>query len=322
MSSQPISPLIYSSSWQPLGSVESCGASCLQRNTLLKVVSWNIDFVRPGPAERAATAFEYLQRTFGERPGQLVILLQEVNRESVLQILLNRWVQENFILIGSDPPRTVCDGFSIPARYFTLVMIPIGLRPQASFRMPLPTRMERDSVFVDIPVCPSPNSDRKDVLRLCTSHLESLDHNAPRRKRQLELISKQLNEHGDASNVVAGLIGGDMNAIHDEERALPELFGLRDAWADVGPGHAEHQEYVSTGGREGHTWGYQSGKTEFPPKRFDKLLYAGCIETVPLDETPGFGRRLGRLGVGLKVESDQRWASDHYGIAIGIKVRI
>jgi hypothetical protein len=250
----------------------------------------------------------------------LVILLQEVNRESVLQILQTRWVQENFILIGSEPPTTVWDGVSVPARYFTMMMIPIGVRPQNSFRMPLPTRMGRDAVLVDIPLCPTTNPSVKDVLRLCTSHLESLDNNASRRKRQLELISEKLTEHGGVSNVVAGLIGGDMNAIHDEERALPDLFGLKDAWADVGPQHAEHEEYVSTGGREGHTWGYQSGETGFPPKRFDKFLYAGRVETVPLSETPGFGKRLGRLGVGLKVESDQRWASDHYGIAIGIKV--
>jgi hypothetical protein len=56
-------------------------------------------------------------------------------------------------------------------------------------------------------------------------------------------------------------------------------------------------------------------------------MYTGCVETVPLSETAGFGRKVGCLGIGLKVgpplkfaESREAWVSDHFGIAIGIKV--
>lgn len=83
---------------------------------------------------------------------------------------------------------------------------------------------------------------------------------------------------------------------------------------------------------DGHTWGYQPRETEWAPKRFDKFMYTGCVETVTLSETPGLGKKVGRLGIGLQVGSPGRqrlicaestrgvWVSDHFGIAIGIKV--
>ena len=316
-----MSALIYRTLWQHLDAAQPHGA-CLPRNTLLKVVSWNIDFATPAPGERSAAALEYLERTFGEQPGQLAVILQEVCQESVKQILHARWVQQNFVVVGYDLPTPLQAGTT--ARYFTLAMIPIGLRVERSFRMPFPSRMRRDALFVDIPVCSSPGAKGKDMLRLCTTHLESLGSGAPLRKRQLNMIAYKLREYGEASGVVAGLLGGDMNAILDAEHALQEQVGLKDAWEDELPAHAQHSEgEVSTGGPEGHTWGYQSGNTPFPPQRFDKFLYNGSVETVPLSEAPGFGRRIGRLGVGLKVEipgAQPLWASDHFGIAVGIKV--
>jgi hypothetical protein len=90
------------SEWQELSSVKSCrdGRGSLQRNSLLKVVSWNIDFASPEPAERAAVAIQHLQRAFGDWPGQLAIVLQEVCNSSLQQVLQTRWVQQNFVLTG------------------------------------------------------------------------------------------------------------------------------------------------------------------------------------------------------------------------------
>jgi hypothetical protein len=50
----------------------------LKRQSLLKVISWNIDFASPGPTQRITSILQYLQNTFGDSPGQLAILLQEV----------------------------------------------------------------------------------------------------------------------------------------------------------------------------------------------------------------------------------------------------
>ncbi|KAF2177317.1 hypothetical protein K469DRAFT_697326 [Zopfia rhizophila CBS 207.26] len=201
LTQRSISPQIYReqySAWRELSSVQSHkdGRRGLQRNSLLRVVSWNIDFASPGPTERVATAMEYLQTTFGDDPGQLAIVLQEVCQRSVQQILQTRWVQQNFIIAGHEPPRTFQAGIPRPARYFTLVMTPKSLRLESSFRMPLPSEMGRDALFVDVQLCPTnqrPNSEMKDVLRLCTTHLESLEEGTSLRTRQLELISQKLN---------------------------------------------------------------------------------------------------------------------------------
>jgi hypothetical protein len=55
----------------------------LERNSLLKIVSWNIDFAKPGPMERVTVLMKYLQQMFGDQPDQLIIILQEVCQESV-----------------------------------------------------------------------------------------------------------------------------------------------------------------------------------------------------------------------------------------------
>jgi tyrosyl-DNA phosphodiesterase 2 len=224
-------------------------------------------------------------------------------------------------------------------------MTPKSLRLENSFRMPLPSEMGRDALFVDVQLCPTnqrPNSETKDVLRLCTTHLESLEEGTSLRTRQLELISQKLNEDRDMTNVIAGLVGGDMNAIHDMEHTLHKQMGLKDAWEDVllaDPPNSERGEVDHSYGRmSGHTWGYQSNVTKWVPNRLDKFMYTGCIETVPLTETQGLRGKTGRLGIGLTADVplkegplgqqmlepeeaiQKAWVSDHFGIAIGIKV--
>jgi hypothetical protein len=119
---------------------------------------------------------EYRHQMFGDRPDDLAIMLQEVCQISVQQILQTTWMQQNFAIVGLNPPRTFRDGIPRPAKYFILVMIPKTLRLTNSFRMPLPSDMGRDALFVDIQLCPSSrrrSSERKGVFRLCTAHLES-----------------------------------------------------------------------------------------------------------------------------------------------------
>jgi hypothetical protein len=211
----------------------------------------------------------------------------------------------------------------------------------------LPSEMGRDALFIDIQLHPThrrPNSETKDVLRLCTTHLESLEEGACLRRRQLELISQELNKDGGMTNVIAGLVGGDMNAIHDVEHMLHRQMGLKDAWEETlltHPPNSKRSEVDPSYGRiSGHTWGYQSNMTKWAPSRFDKFMYTGCIKTVPLSETQGSGGELGRIGIGLTADVplkvgymgqhppkpddtiQKTWVSDHFGIAIGIKVVI
>jgi hypothetical protein len=133
-----------------------------------------------------------------------------------------------------------------------------------------------------------------------------------------------------------------MNAIHDMEHTLHKQMGLKDAWEDALLAHPPNLERgkvdPSYGRMSGHTWGYQSTVTKWPPNRLDKFMYTGCIETVRLTETQGLGGKVGRLGIGLTVDVplkkgslgqqaleveetiQKAWVSDHFGIAIGIKV--
>jgi tyrosyl-DNA phosphodiesterase 2 len=367
---QSISPQIYGqqySKWQDLSLYQSIQSNkdigkSLQRNTLLKVVSWNIDFSSPKPVERVVIIMKYLQRIFGNHPDQLVILLQEVCQISVQQILQTKWIQQNFIIVGNNPPRIFHAGIPRPAKYFTLMMIPKGLKIENSFRILLPSEMGRDAMFVDIllgPIKEKSNSDAKNVLRLCTTHLESLEEGKSLRKRQLELISQRLHEYNDMNNVIAGLVGGDMNAVHDMEHMLHREVRLKDAWDDLCentwegswddklvecPLISKNKELdPSYGEINGHTWGYQSGVRKWAPNRFDKFMYTGLLQTVPLREAQRFKgiiRPLGRLGIGLvvnilsKVEQsgqqpsksvemiEKAWVSDHFGISIGVKIVI
>jgi hypothetical protein len=73
------------------------------------------------------------------------------------------------------------------------------------------------------------------------------------------LISEELNKDGGITNVVAGLVGGDMNAIHDVEHMLHRQMGFKDAWEEMlltNPPNPKRSEIDPSYGRiSGHTWG-------------------------------------------------------------------
>jgi hypothetical protein len=220
-------------------------------------------------------------------------------------------------------------------------MTPKSLRIEKAFRMPLPSEMGRDALFVDIQLCPTKQGqthERIDIFRFCTTHLESLVEGTCLRKRQLELISKKLQGDEGMTNIIAGLVAGDMNAIHDTEHILHRVLGLRDAWEDTlftHPPNLDGKADLSFGRTNGHTWGYQSDGRRWAPSCFDKFLYTGCIGTVPLCKSQRFEGTVRRLGISLTVNlplkvgplgeyllkaDPKAWVSDHFGIALGIKI--
>ncbi|KAF7511609.1 hypothetical protein GJ744_003772 [Endocarpon pusillum] len=80
----------------------------LERGKLLKVVSWNIEAFGPGQAARVSAALDHLKGLFGGEPGSLVVMLQEVRRESLQAIMDTSWVQRNFVLYNVKPPESIC----------------------------------------------------------------------------------------------------------------------------------------------------------------------------------------------------------------------
>jgi tyrosyl-DNA phosphodiesterase 2 len=199
-----------------------------------------------------------------------------------------KWVQDNFIVIGHEPPRIFQAGIPRQARYFTMAMTPRSLKLQNSFRMLLPSEMGRDALFVDLDLHPSEGrpSFMEDVLRVCTTHLESLQEGTSIRAQQLSLISQNLEESGNHLRVIAGLIGGDMNAIHNSDHTLHQQLGLKDAWEGQmtweGKFTKDGKEDSSYSQARGRTWGYQPRSTEFAPARLDKFLYRGRAQTTSL----------------------------------------
>jgi tyrosyl-DNA phosphodiesterase 2 len=80
---------------------------CWSRNSILKVVSWNMDWSSPSPQDRASAALGHLEEHFGTGPGNLIVMLEEVRHESLKAILENAWVQRNFVLTNAVSPNSL-----------------------------------------------------------------------------------------------------------------------------------------------------------------------------------------------------------------------
>lgn len=306
------------------------GIGTLRRGHALKIASWNLWLSGLGAAARASAALAHLRNMFGEEPHDLVVMFQELRQESLEAVLEDRWARQNFVLSDTEPPDW-CDGDNEllePGTYFTAMMVSKNLPISNCFRIPFVSDMGRDALVVDIPISEDhgPN-ESKELLRLCTTHLESLYTGKDFRFRQLAVISALLKgDMPQGQKICGGLVGGDMNSVDTTEHSIhraPEV-DLKDAWEDEPappPVLKPFQKDITFGQARGNTWGYQSDKAK-TRKRLDKFLYTGSIETFGLNETQDVTGKLGRFGIGLKtkVGRNDMWVSDHFGIAVGIKV--
>lgn len=292
----------------------------LERGRLLKLASWNIDWSRPDPAARASAALGHLNELFGETPGHLVVMLQEVRQESLQVILGNPWVQRNFLVSNVTPPESVHTNIPgqsfimrrldwMAAPYFTLILISRSLAITRCFRVPFVSSMGRDALVIDIPILnPGEQTRSIDYLRLCTTHLESLWPGKAYRPGQLALISGLLKGTlATDSTIIAGVVGGDMNAIDGTEHEFHKAgdVDMQDVWEDVStPSMSARklfQKDLTDGRTRGNTWGYQS-KAKRNGKRMDKFYYTGLLEIVGLEEAQDITGRFGRIGMRLKTE--------------------
>lgn len=179
------------------------------------------------------------------------------------------------------------------------------------FRVLPATSLEGDALVVDIPVLSTGERARSDgAVRLCTVHLESRWNEKAYRLGQLARVTSLLKgAQAMDSKIIAGLVGGDMNAIDKREHKFHKTSDvvLKDVWEDlpapVIPVLKPFQKDLTYGYARGNTWGYQSAGPR-DRKRLDKFLYTDSIETVALDEAQDVCGKLGRLGIGLKVQVD------------------
>ena len=289
------------SSWRPFKSVSKQGGLC--QGSLLRVVSWNIDFMAPGRANRAFAAMVHLKEVFGDPPPPLVIMLQEVDSQSLAAILTHSWIRNNFVLSNVEAP----------PKYFTLMMVSRQVQAETWFRMPLPSQMGRDALVVDIPILSSDKEEPKQTnkfIRLFTTHLESLPEVEGQERRPLQLaqVSALLKAPPTSrAQIVAGLVGGDMNPISpiDATTHEAENVKLRDVWEEIPPPpipfRKPFQKDLTYGRARGNTWGYQSRAAK-SRKRLDKFFYTGSADTVALPEAQDLTGKFGRLGIGVKTK--------------------
>ncbi|KAL9607937.1 MAG: hypothetical protein Q9167_007198 [Letrouitia subvulpina] len=287
------------SDWRPLKPVFDHGDFC--QGKLLRIVSWNINFMAPGSARRAFAIMSHLEEIFGDSPPSLVVMLQEVNSQSLAAILTHAWVRNNFVLSNIEAPQ----------RYFTL-MTSRRVQAKTWFRVRLPSQMERDALVVDIPILPSENrlEQTSQILRLCTTHLESLPEVESQEWRPLQLvqISALLKAPPTPrAQIVAGLVRGDMNPISplDTTSHEAENVKLHDIWEEKPrppiPQLKPFQKGFTFGKARGNTWGYQSRAAK-SRKRLDKLICTGFVDTFPLSKAQDLTRKIGRLGIGVKTK--------------------
>ncbi|KAF8540041.1 hypothetical protein BDD12DRAFT_834952 [Trichophaea hybrida] len=185
----------------------------------------------------------------------MVVMLQEVQSESLRNIFEHPWIRLNFVL--SDIKAWQC--------YFTIMMVSKLIDTSAWFRVPLKSIMERDALFVDIPLTSEEGQPTKNRLRLCTVHLESLPEGESLRLHQLAQISKFLRAPETAEGkVIASLVGGDMNTILPSDHGMHKMseVDLHDVWEDTPPLpiplRKPFRKDLTYGLAWGNTWGYQA----------------------------------------------------------------
>lgn len=256
----------------------------------------NIDMLIPYTVPRMAAGLNYLSKLVSEAPTQpTIILLQEMLKSDIKQIVEAPWIRERFFVTDID------NSHWLNSYYATTTLIDRRLNVKSVFRVPLVSKFERDGFFVDIAL--SGSSDN--VVRFCNAHLESLVADPPVRPQQLADVAPYLRD----ARVTAGLLAGDCNAIQSFDRTLHTENGLKDAYLKLG-GEEDSDE--------GYTWGYQVKKEmreRFGPSRMDKVMYCGAMEP----------KSLKRIGIGVGVEDEAikeqmveelegDWVTDHYGL--------
>lgn len=222
------------------------------------------------------------------------LILQEAFRI----ILDNEWVQQYFIIT---PRKT--EEWPQGAAYGNVTLTARTIPVCAAYSIEYDSHMHRNALLVDLKLSTSPAKEwsktqqksRIVTLRVANTHLESLPQGATLRPKQLRAVAEALTE----TELVGGLVCGDMNAIGPSDNGLTERVGLQDA-------HEEGEEE-----EDGYTWGYQPS-TEFPPGRLDKILCTPMAGGYTVNQPK-------RIGLGLKTDKGQ-WVSDHCGLFTTVRI--
>jgi hypothetical protein len=167
--------------------------------------------------------------------------------------------------------------------------------------------MGRDALFADIEVSTSSQERPKQSTHLCTTHLVSLSHECPYRKRQLADNSAlpKASQVGGYENI-AGIVGGDMNVIEkwDHDTHPTHEADLKDVWKDEPSPPIlflkPFKKDLLYGRATGNTSGYQSDAAR-SEKHLDICFYMNRVEIAALSK-PEDVTRLDRVGFDFVTE--------------------
>ncbi|KAJ3283053.1 hypothetical protein HK104_010572, partial [Borealophlyctis nickersoniae] len=153
------------------------------------------------------------------------------------------------------------------------------------------------------------------VVRVATSHFESLDFSAGLRREQVALASSllhhpsQLASESVQSHPAAAILCGDFNLCNDDEQDLPTQTGLTDAWLDTHPDDP------------GFTMNVTYPSKKYPPRRFDRIVYVPN-ERTRVVRALTFGEEAIPGLVGWYNGEEPVWPSDHLGVLAEFEVSV
>ncbi|KAL8690152.1 MAG: hypothetical protein Q9218_004335 [Villophora microphyllina] len=295
----------------------------------LKVISWNINSRAPGRAKRTSAALDHLKALFETYPHpSMVVMLQEVHKDSLPVILAKPWVQDNFVISELENAQEISN----------FMMISKHLRYRSWSRVALQSPTGKDALCVDIEVSPPGARTEwpvKQYLRVCTTQLELGQEAKDEELRLLQLaqISALLKAPVTGQvRIVGGIMGGDLDRFSTLNAAGEggnDSTKLLDVWKRYPPPNIWYPFKRSvTGGRaEGDTWGHNTTVHFIEKHRPDRFLYTGCLDIVALNgnDDLDLSGKIGRLGIGQQIhlegQDEDVYVSDHFGIAIGVQVR-
>ncbi|KAK3297697.1 Endonuclease/exonuclease/phosphatase [Chaetomium fimeti] len=291
--------------WHPVEAREStipAAGATAPRSLQFAVLSWNIDFMRPEDDARMASALKHLRGLVAGKPVPSVIMLNEMTKSDLNLIKQAAWVREGYNITDANTDHWES------ASYGTCMLLPRTLPLTTISRLHYPnTSMARDGLFADVAL---PGGR---ALRLCTTHLESLRVDPPRRPAQLAAAALHLRQ------AHAGILGGDLNAIQEFDEGLPGECGLRDAYLEGGG---------REGDEEGMTWGYQSGsgqRERYGLGRLDKILFCGGALKLLAFERFGMGVLVEDEGAASRLvygDLEKAWVTDHLGVRAEFRVEV
>ncbi|KAI1490842.1 hypothetical protein F5X96DRAFT_634140 [Biscogniauxia mediterranea] len=338
--------------------------------TRLALYSWNIDFMLPHARARMEAALAHLESLvrphFDSPPSPspssphtgVVIFLQECVESDLATIGAAPWVRARFAVTDRSAAHWGSGHYGTTTLVDRRLLLPLA---SPCFRVHYAqTRMERDALFVDVLVHSSsrrsserdeddgeekrgggsaPHPNRRRLVRLCNTHLESLAGEPPLRPAQMRLVAAYLRgERGppgvDAAlppRPHAGLAAGDFNAIQDFDRALHSDNGLRDAYLELG-GREDINDNENEGEGQGqggsYTWGQQAAtelRRAYGCSRMDKVFLCGAAARARARRFARFGRDVQLADPAQRADLvalgfEKPWVTDHLGVVAEVEI--